>query len=479
MGAISYNSQAIIPAPFVNVTKTYQAAGDGKIIGSIFELQVRGTLVAYKGSPNSSKVFWTLSGYPPDEVLPGVSHFTSILRKQEALRTLFATEGLTFQIQPYDGAAPITCNPRVKRIAFQEGNWFDLCKYEIDLEADVLYVSGDAADEDDGTDVGNYKVEKATHDWSLEVADDKFLTYRLTHRMSAQGKRFYLPNGTLSAAVWQNAQAFVLAKSAPGIDLTRITGSIVNLNPNSAYNAYNYVRSENISIKDGTYGITETWLLYAPATSFAAIDEFTVVTRIGQDGLVECSIDGTLTGLQVSNNTTQAVISTKYTNAIGRFGEILSTIFARAQNNSGFTLNSIALTQNVTRNIQAGIVTYAYTYNNRPAITIPGAISESIQVSYVNPKDVFAIINVLARPIGPILQAIGSITENRRTLALEAQMPASSLIVGTAQKPDTSAILASYKPTSTTSLVFIAEDTENFNDRTGRYSRTTSWVYTS
>ena len=58
---VMYNGKRLIPAPLVSINKEYQRSPDNTKIGTNFNLTVNGTLLAYKGSPDSSGTFWTSS----------------------------------------------------------------------------------------------------------------------------------------------------------------------------------------------------------------------------------------------------------------------------------------------------------------------------------------------------------------------------------------------------------------------------------
>ncbi len=471
MAVVSYDNQAIIPGPYLSISKDYQTNDDGAPVGTLFNIVVKGKFVAHKGSPNSSGQFWTQGGYPPDEAISDVQRLASILRKQEALRKLFSNHGRTFDIQPWNGSPPITFNPRIKSIQFPEGQWYNVEDYIINMEADILYVNGTALYED-GADFTTYKVSKSSEDWDVEVADEAFLTYRLTHTVSAQGKRFFDVTGSLTQEAWQNARDYVQNKIGLGIDLTKADNSV--LTPiNNDYQAYNYVRGEKSNIKGGNYSVSETWLLYAPSGS-AAIEEYVGATTVQENGMVEVSVEGTIKGLRISNNTTQATLSSKYTNALARFNEVQPSFFQRAQDLSGSTLNPQPLGKLISKAYQEGVITYNYKYNARPTTVVPGAISEKLTVTFDGAKDVLAIIPVLGRAAGPVLQNIGTITETRKNLTIEAIVVADSQ-AGPAVQPNTDVLVGSFTPTS--SQVFKTQDRVSFNPRQGSYTREVSWVY--
>lgn len=473
---VLYGNSKLIPAPFVRIQKTYQTSQDGKIIGSLFNITVQGTLVADKGSPNSSGVFWTAGGYPSDEIIAETSMHKSLIRKQEAIRRLFATEGLSFEAQPWDGTAPFKCNPRVKSIEFPAGNWFNVLPYSIELEADILYISGTANGEDSG-DVVDYKIASATEDWNIEAADEYQRTFRLTHSVSAVGKRFYDDTGTLNLQAWENARSYVLNRIGLGIDSSRLEAEdVLDL---TSFQAFNYVRSERVNELTGEYGVTETWLCFDPQGGEKAIEEYEITTRTdGSTGLTNVSVSGTIRGLEVRDNSTYALVSSRYTNASAKWTAVSSSLHTRAQNISGVTLHSTPLNSQIGRNQDSGVITYAYEYNNRRNNVFAGTLSEVISVNYKHPNDVFAVIPIINRAVGPIIQDIGTQTAREKTVTVEIQVtPSTQSAVAT--DPNTSGAIDTYMGTQAPAgtSVFISGDEESFIPNTGRYFRRLSWTW--
>ena len=64
---VSYDGNKLIPAPFVEISKDYIKTGDGKKVGSTFNVSLQGTIVPSKGSPNSKGGFQRQHGDKPDE----------------------------------------------------------------------------------------------------------------------------------------------------------------------------------------------------------------------------------------------------------------------------------------------------------------------------------------------------------------------------------------------------------------------------
>jgi hypothetical protein len=465
---VIYDSNMIIPAPLARYTKSYQETADGTKVGSLFNITLIGTMVAHRGSPTSSGTLWTTGGAgPPDEDLDESVRLKAILKKQCTLRDLFSVDGKTLEIQPLDGSASWKCNPRVKSIEFEEGIWRDICKFTINLEADKVYLAGAPCSDDD--EFSSPFISEASEEWTIEQEGDLNGVFRLTHNVTAKGKRFYSPDGTLSQEAWKQAREYVLPRL--GLDPARLTSSGV-LNLPSYMAGFNYLRSEFVNEIGGDYRVGESWVV----TSGAAIETFTASTRTGtEDGRTACTIEGEIRGLTESNNTTYDLLSEKYTNANSHFtNSVVGVLYTRANAFTGLTLNPTALSQLVTRNQRTGVVTYNYTFDNRPVFTTAGALSENIQVNDDLPADVFARIAVLGRSLGPVLQATGASTGKRREISVEVVMPA-KLYGGTTTEPNVDGIVSGYFPVAT--RMFLERDTKSWNPISGRLSRTVSLVY--
>lgn len=417
---VIYNGKRLIPAPFVNIRKDYTKTNDGENVGSKFNISIIGTIVAWKGSPNSSGTFWTLGDYPPDEVIQQDSRLKAIIRKQEAIRQLFATEGLLLEFQSDDGSAPMMCNPRILDIQFQDGPWHTVCSYTITMEADIVYINGQEVGEDSFTD----KLLDASESWSLETSEDEPedeshpRTYRFTHTLSAVGKRFYDSAGNLVKEPWEHAKAWVL----PRLGLDSSVAASTNINNLSGYTGYNIVRNEQTDEKAGSYQVTESWVL----STNPALETFTVSVKTGLDsGISTVTIDGEIKGLE-SRNSSMDITSSKYTNANSRFSTVAGQLLTRAQTYSGITLNATPISTSVGRNPNQGLISYSYEYNTRPSNLISGAKFETISVVDSWGIDVFASVPILGRTKGPILQSIGTHKERTRNVTIEAIFTAST-----------------------------------------------------
>ena len=463
--SVMYQGKKLIPAPFVSISKEYHLTDDGKQIGTLYNISVKGTLVAFKGSPDSDGAFWTQPGYPPDETLIDTQRLPSLLRKQQALRTMFSVEGKTFEIQGYDGSSPLKFNPRVKSIEFPDQQWFDKCEYVVNLESDQLEIIDGVED-----DYDTIYISKASENWNIEPNED-LISYKMTHNVSAIGKRHYDETATLVKEAWKQAQDWVLTRlrfdttimaQAGVLDLTTIP--------------YNRMRGVIVDEAGGGYTVNDTWLLYGG--SFDALDDWTI-TRIAnaEDGRNSFNIEGVITGLQKANTVTGIPFgASRYDNADSLFNSInflsrVNTYFPT------IVVHTSILSSSISRNVITGIIRYSVQYNDRPYTSISLAFSESITVTENNQGRVVAQVPVLGRTAGPVLQDIGTHTATTRTLVIEAVFPLPGQNQVAPTKPNTDSIVVANTPGGT--QVYKEFDEDVFTPHTGRYTRNVRWVYES
>lgn len=470
---VYYRNHTIIPAPLVSIGRQFSTTRDGEKIGQSFRVSLQGTILSYKGSPSSSGTFWDASGYPDDEVLTHDQKLRAILRKQEALRELFATDGGLFEIQPWDGSTSTKCNPRIIAINFPEGIWTETCPYTVDMETDVIMGPGLPSGE-----IGfSPYISDAQETWALELderGEDEAnpFSFRVTHNVSAVGKRFYNDAGSLTKPAWEQARDWVLPRIGLDLNMARGTG-VFNL-PDTYASGFNHVRSQNVNELGGEFAVTESWVL----AKDAAREDFTVQTVTSStDGLTRVTINGQIEGLEIRDGA-YGVLSSKWASASGKYATIEPSLITRAQNYGGVSLNPVPNSKTIGRNPIGGTISYAVEYDTRPSNYIAGALSEDVQITDKNATDVIALIPVLGRTAGPVIQDIGTKTETIRTLninAIVSGVNSVSYAAWTAAKPVVSGLVAEVRPSAT--QVFVTEDSENWNPKTGVYNKTISWTY--
>lgn len=478
MGRVIYDGKRLIPAPLVSITKEI-IRNTSERIGYTFRISLNGTIVSYKGSPASTNgpigsdsasdwngQFFIGSNNPSDESGVEAWKAQSILRKQEAIRELFDTDGLLLEIQsaPYQ---PIKCRPRVLSVAFAEGVWVDVCPFTIELEADKL--EGLNVSEQDFT----YPISDAGESWELQFnEEDQF--YTLSHSVSAVGKLFF-DAATPSKKPWENARDYVMTKIGFDNVFAYASGTL-----NLSLNQYNHVRNQTVDEAAGSFTFNETWIL----SSGNYINDFTVETSTDAgNGLTNISIQGNLRGLE-TRNPDYSLVQSKWSAASGAFyGIVQPNLYTTAllyKGNIGYAnLNPFPAQSTIGSNPKAGTISYNYSYNTRPTNCVNGALSEVITIVDNNPGQVVAQIPILGRVHGPILQDIGTYTARSRQLTIELIMPSSGTSCNPmSNKPSSSilnSIISNVQPNGT--KVFKEQDSETWNFSQGAYSRQISWLW--
>lgn len=482
MSICTYGGKKLIPAPFVSIQKVYQKSSDGTILGAVYSISVTGKILADKGSPNSSGTFWTSSGYPPDETVGSDSRLGTLIRKREAIESLFKTEGKSLEWQSSDGSQPMKCNPRVVNINFNEGNWFNYIDYNLTFETDVIYINGTAL----GVDSFSNYLAEASESWSIDTEDtgesyEVPTLYRVNHTVSATGKRFYDETGSLIRDSWENARNYVMPKL--GFNTTYGLGSGV-LNIPSFYNARNLVRTEQLDKIGGNFSVTETWIL---ASGTASEDYNIDVKRSLDSAYTTVSINGNINGF-IERDNNYNVITTKYDNANTKWTSVSGLIFARAQSITPLTLNPKPISESFGVNKINGVINYSYEYDTRPTNIFTDVKSEVVSINQNLYADTFAVIPVLGRVSGPVLQGLGSRKEYTRALNVE-------LVLN--QKSDNTAFTFGDRPSvkdpnksELLSLIsqvdprqngaaksFVESQNENWDIKAGRYTYNINWIY--
>jgi len=573
----------IRPTPLITITQQNNRTSSVRF-GNSYKIVLNGTIIAGKGTPYSSgtidtnPIWYTGSNYSVYNGSSGWDHkgplrhnpdpdkrLGSILIQQRGLRELFATDGLHLKVyHTYDtgGNPAISCNCVVDAINFEEGVWFDTCKYTIELTTYLLYHNqfGPAnypyalpSNHPDAhasglsptnfnflhgasglsTSSGYYSgayIEDFSEDWSVEE-DDQFFSidesgfvkapaYRVTRNLSATGRTAYFDNANIAG--WIIAKDFVNNYLSGSSGTNSPTKGLMDfyVNPNNLGKGYfisslssgdyfNHTVSENFSVTEGSYSLSETFLVCSGGTASGAMETYTMqVTSDHQSPFVNVSINGTVQGLAARPSGEYKPLigeSGKYDMAIKHWGKISgsgifgisSSIYKRANSAVGVALNSQPKNISIGLNKIQGTIDYTLEFDNRPTNFMSGVSYESVSINDTYPGDVYATIPVIGRKQGPIFQSMGTRTEYRRDVSLEFVLdyydtyyPSGQANAGKLamlKKP----IL--YDPYRTQIVNFISgvspmaepgirkyfmnPTTETWSPKEGRYSLNLSWTY--
>jgi hypothetical protein len=208
--------------------------------------------------------------------------------------------------------------------------------------------------------------------------------------------------------------------------------------------------------------------------------ECTVSTHFSrEDGRTIVTVDGTVTGYRSANASWPFTTNSpqeRYQNALNYFNSISGNIVGLAANYVDVsTVNPLPFSKAVSHLETAGQVTYQFEFNSLPRPCVVGALSENITISDDAATAVIAIIPVLGRAKGPVIQNIGTVKEKRRTVTIELVMPTDLNTNMCAVSGGPSVNISAYAPLG--NPVYLEQDQTQWSPSSGHYSRTVSWVY--
>jgi len=283
----------------------------------------------------------------------------------------------------------------------------------------------------------------------VDSSSGQAYTYTITHTVEATGI------GTGGSTAVNNAQSWVEDRAGTGAGAPDI---------GQPGGTYNHVKSANSITQSGSYSQTDTWV-EAGGTYSSEID---INTDASGDGITTITVNGNIQGLDSSGADSR--LSNAKTGRTYWEGQAF-TLAQAVYNVDGGVLQSTVISSSQGENRGAGSASFSRAFND-VVITIPGAISESINVTYDNPdggNKLMALIQVMNRAAGPIFQDMQTTPEKKQGLSVEATM-------GRAYRTTKPTFgWAAYAPTADTA------SRQSFNEEwsatTGKYSLSVEWVY--
>ena len=132
----------------------------------------------------------------------------------------------------------------------------------------------------------------------------------------------------------------------------------------------------------------------------------------------------------------------------------------------------------VNRNLHTGEISYTYIYRCCN-LCVEGAFSESINITKEFPADVVAIVPVLGRTCGPVIQSKGTKTVEKCTIAIDllfAKVCVCSYAKPAGLEATIQGIISSAGCCTGAYNTHTERDTESWNPRTGRYTRNVTTI---
>lgn len=276
----------------------------------------------------------TLNGalLPENPSLSGVSPDASCLeildRKKDQLAYALAEDRGNLLIVDASGYTVLNVNPIIRSFSVDESSMVSVLRYNIEIEYE--------------TDYGLAKVKEFDENWDISQNDDD--TWAINHSLSARG----IPDLPIGTGALTNARNFILGHANTAERSHFIFSSspyvpgIIDIN-NLA--AYNHRRSENCSLTEGTYSLTESWILSSGNYKDDRTINASFTYNENGDEVQTIELNGTIVGY---GDTTFE----RYTNAHSAFYNVVAPEI-------GFFSPGNQVTKNFSLNRFAGTVNYS------------------------------------------------------------------------------------------------------------------------
>ena len=277
----------------------------------------------------------------------------------------------------------------------------------------------------------------------------------------------------------------------------------------TGYFAYDYARTTRYSQTDGSFSATETWRILndRSASVFTkAAEDFSMEVRESEnEGFKTVSLQGTIQGYQdveYTNGTEFKVVQSKYDNALEYYKYIEPRLLVRAEyavndlpesETNVLRINERVKDKSVVFSPRAGTVSYNVTYDTKccDLILLTTGIQctilkEDINISEERPIDIYAEISILGKPC-PIFQNLNMKTKGRKDVSV-------NLVIDTNDQCFNSITNYLCPPckhnvdqmmnevflslSGTYGAIITSKDIEQWDPKSGLYSRNVSFDYT-
>lgn len=249
-------------------------------------------------------------------------------------------------------------------------------------------------------------------------------------------------------------------------------------NTNPPYNTASGVRISRAATRNDvvtSFSRTDT---YIDAGNLDYREEYTINGTLGDDGILQVTVAGTVFGLFDEPTTTS---EERFDNAEDGFVTVSGLILTRAQSladDFDRTLSTVPSTQTIGHNRKAGTVSYSFNFSDKPQPP-SGVLNETISIDESGGDPVVAVFPIPGRALGPIFQRVGTRSVFRRTVNLDWTLDSDF----TEAQADTAAAttIVAFQPTPSATGgeddINIVQN-KSFSPSTRKYSRTVTWEYT-
>jgi hypothetical protein len=487
------------PFPKYSINSTSVPVNDGSQIGIKYNIQITGRIIIDGDAEYDDNGVLVNKGAKQNNFHAIILELQSKIESNDNHGKLEITPygGLPNTLQ-YDSAKLLSVNIPEQS---DESRGLAYTEYTFEFEAYNNTVYPYAIQSVDETIEVTENTDQFTSSGSWE--SDIYKTYTISHTISAVGIKKYNEGGIATDGdAWRQAELFVRSRLVTPNDL--ITGSIsgssdvdfnirkmsgsingiTDLDNNYLY--YNHLRVPNCDIAGGSYSITDTWL----SSRSPAVVDMEVSSDLDESGITTVNLSGTIEGLNSQSSISNTI--QKLSNAEALFNVIDNQAFTIA--NSAYeqygdcssSLQNILISRSIGRNKNSGIITFSYSYNDRPypsELIIDGkpiTTSLSININYESDNEDFIVNKIAIIPLifnvdGPEIQDMRTRPERRRIIQIDAIMSKCFKNVKPTEyfKP----ILLRYKPGNVEDGYYVEAFNESFDEILGNYTVNVTWVF--
>ena len=513
----SQTGGVIGPMPRYSINRENLSTGDGTFMGTKFTINVTGTAII-QSTDDAQDI--TVKGQRQSRVMG------EALTSMQLLRESFPNQGTgKLEISAYGGLPNVMVFDDAKLLSVdlpeqtEESAGVQTLEYSFTFEAYEEASNNSNTGSTGRTTPPTYKLSSVDESWELSEADGFFYdfdiptdendtlrkTYTLTHTVSATGLKKYERPGVIAADGEAFRQAVLWVKtrlvSDPRVEIKEdlmgdelffsskflpiemnMPGKPDDLGFNlkegtPPYKGYNHTRSVSSDQNVGSYSVTDTWVISQENFESTHSLEFNFEGGASTEGST-VTANATFQGLStIDYKSEESTKTDKYAGALKAFAivkPLIPDLAKRAYLDSegAFALNTdIKLSESVGHNKVSGTVTYSVSFNDYDLPKITDAVSESVSISYNNDKGeqkLIAILQVIGRANGPIIQDIQTTQISSRTIAVDAVMKRGS------GKPNGEAALIPYRPAA---VSYLTSSTESWNPSTRAYNKSETWEF--
>jgi len=435
MSIITLNGIKITPTPFINITMSSEFKEDGTIKKTTRNIELKGKIIAYDpivgkpgiGYDRGSVEFGT---YPNDTDAASDANYPSkIITKMAALEALVTQKidkyyieaaGVSIPTISSDGTTDIT----LKSKSFQlEANSL-ICDYTIVFEQ-VIKDS-----------------EEINESWSLQPSDEYDRFVKVDRTRSIQ-----LKNKTVGGVEKKGWELGIIALTPTSSS----TGAATYISGIPSGKEYGKTTNYSVNTEKNTVECTESWTI----SDLPYTVELTTTTKKSSESFYNsASMQGTITGYG-KNKYTEA---NTYYQTIKKW--VIGDTFSIA--NAGLT-NARVKSVSEGINKTSGVITFSVDVSE--GIEEDGERYKSISYTDTPPTDLYATIQAVGKPEGPIIQKIKGKKNGVKTVTVEVLYSD-----GSNKPPD----VAKYAPTGTN---FVEKDDSTFDYNTRKVTRSVVWNY--